>query len=863
MKIQNRRAATSVYRMGLLALSALLGAFPVAAQEPPSDTAPRQTVIAGKEYGAGWLYRFLFGADYRDIWTTPLSLPVLDMERFGGGLQPVTIVGHGQSKALALKGADGHSYTFRPVLKDASGLLPVELRESKARDFVQDQMASGHPAGHVMVPPLLDAVGILHNVPRLVIMPDTPALGDFRKDFAGTVGDIEEFTGTPGFGGTLETIDGEEMWKRLRESPAVRPDARAYLKARLVDQVMGDWDRHRNQWRWARVADQPRWQPIPEDRDMAFVRFEGFVIGILRPTLPLLVKFGRDYSSLLGLTFDGWDVDKRILAELEKPAWDEAAREVKAALTDAVLERAAHAMPPEYFQKDGARLLAGLKSRRDRLTEHADRFYRFINGTVDVFGTDQAEQVTARRDPSGDLELSVGVAGAEPYFRRQFRKAETDEVRVYLLGGDDQVVVSGGRHGGVLLRVIGAGGKDVLDDTQGGGTRFSSADPDDQVQSGPGTHWDRGAYVAPVNSSADWIPPRDWGRHTYPAFRITYEPDLGVLLNAMVFTTGYGFRKDPFADHQVFHLTYSTDEKDFRAAYTGDFRSENSSRRVGLAALGSGIEVQRFFGFGNETPIAGEPDDYKIDVKQFALAPTLGWDLGTKSEFRIGVIGKYSDSDTDTNPVLGGTDVYGEGTFGQVGAVAGIRVDTSDGMGFPANAFRLDVTGTVYPALWDVESTFGKVFADTRVYLTPGGGWQPTLALGAGGQKVFGDRVPYLDSAFLGGRMRMGRYDAGTQGGVRGLRPQRYAGDGSVYGNADLYLPVTRTSFLGFPFQFGLQGFADAGRVFLDGESSEKWHNGLGGGVYFTSPGRRNVVSLLFANSEGRTAIYWRAGLAF
>ena len=33
----------------------------------------------------------------------------------------------------------------------------------------------------------------------------------------------------------------------------------------------------------------------------------------------------------------------------------------------------------------------------------------------------------------------------------------------------------------------------------------------------------------------------------------------------------------------------------------------------------------------------------------------------------MGVIAKYSDSDTAENPVLGGTDVYGEGKFGQVG----------------------------------------------------------------------------------------------------------------------------------------------------------------------------------------------------
>jgi hypothetical protein len=267
-------------------LATLLASAAAGAPDEVSGLGPEErTIVAGDKYRKGGFYRFLFGADYRELWTTPLSLPVLDFNAFGGGLKPVRIVGHGQSQGLALKGADGHSYTFRPLLKDPTSLLPVELRESKARDFLQDQMASGHPAGHTLVGPLLDAVGILHNDPRLVIMPDEPALGEFRKQFGNAPGDIEEFTGTAGFGGALETIDGEEMWKRLRASPAVRADSRAYLKARLIDQLVGDWDRHRNQWRWARVAGKERWQPIPEDRDQAFVRFEGAVIAVIRPTL--------------------------------------------------------------------------------------------------------------------------------------------------------------------------------------------------------------------------------------------------------------------------------------------------------------------------------------------------------------------------------------------------------------------------------------------------------------------------------------------------------------------------------------------------------------------------------------------------
>jgi hypothetical protein len=115
----------------------------------------------------------------------------------------------------------------------------------------------------------------------------------------------------------------------------------------------------------------------------------------------------------------------------------------------------------------------------------------------------------------------------------------------------------------------------------------------------------------------------------------------------------------------------------------------------------------------------------------------------------------------------------------------------------------------------------------------------------------------------LGGRSRLGRYDPIGQSAVRGLRPQRYTGDALLYGTADLYLPVTRASFLGFPLQLGVQGFADTGRVYLDGESSDTWHTGYGGGPYFASPGRRNLLSLLFARSEGRTAFYLRTGFAF
>ena len=380
-----------------------LGGMTLGADE--TDPPPMRRVVVGEQFAAGGLHGFLFGRDYRDLWTTPVVLPVLDLSTFEGGLAPVRRVGHGQTQALALKGNDGREWTFRPVVKDPVGLLPEELRDSVAADFVRDQMSSQHPAGHVVVPRLLEAVGILHNTPRLVVMGDDPALGEFRADFGGVVGDIEEYQGQAGFGGALEIVDGEEMWRKLDASADERVDARVYLTIRLIDHLVGDWDRHLGQWHFARLPGPELWQPFSEDRDQAFARFEGAVIAFVRPVLPLLVKFGPKYADLEGQLFDNWDVDRRLLCGLDAAAWDEVAASVQKRLTDEVIEEAVHRMPPEYFAEDGARMIRALKKRRDALLGHARLYYRFLAREVDVRGTNEPDRA--------DL---VHRSGGEPRF---------------------------------------------------------------------------------------------------------------------------------------------------------------------------------------------------------------------------------------------------------------------------------------------------------------------------------------------------------------------------------------------------------------------------------------------------------------
>ena len=50
--------------------------------------------------------------------------------------------------------------------------------------------------------------------------------------------------------------------------------------------LIGDYDRHEDQWDWARDGRTQRWVPVPKDRDLAFVDFDGLLLDLIRPRPP-------------------------------------------------------------------------------------------------------------------------------------------------------------------------------------------------------------------------------------------------------------------------------------------------------------------------------------------------------------------------------------------------------------------------------------------------------------------------------------------------------------------------------------------------------------------------------------------------
>jgi hypothetical protein len=851
--------------MGGATLACLLGApAPVRARAPA-----RQTVVAATKYQAGAFVRFMIGGDYRKLWATPVTVEVLDLTSEAGGLKPVNRVGGRQTKGLALVGADGRSYTFRGLEKDASHLLDAidpDLKGTVVAKVLDLLMAAQHPASDLVARGILDTVNIPCPDWRLVVLPDDAALEEFRADFAGALGVFGVYPqppkgAVPGFRGATEIIDHVELYRRLRAGEGDAVDAQALLKARLVDIFMGDWDRHRKQWRWARYPGRPLWSPIPEDRDQAFSRYEGYVLDRVRARDPRFQDFGPRYGGIGGLTYNGAEQDRQLLVSLSREDFVAAATALQAQLTDEVIEKGARMMPPEWYAIDGERLTAALKARRDALPDEARKYHEHLAGAVDVRLTDQPERVDVNRRPGGDMEVTVHILGpdgaiARQTFHRVFDGKETAEVRFYTYGGNDTVTVRGGSKG-PRVRVVGGAGDDTLDAAGADDARLSDSEGRNRaIDAGMD---DRPYEPPPPPRNAPWIPPRDWTQETFGLPWVSYSGDLGLFIGYGIETQRFGFRKTPYARSHAIRAGWAFGRNNGKVEYTGIFHRENRGSFWNVYAHVSGVEILRFYGFGDETEAPEGSNYYEVNAREVLLFPSFNLPLPGRGLFRVGPVMKYTENDEDAGRFIDTARPYGYGQFGEVGVHGVLSWDGRDSELFPRRGVFAAARGTWFAEAWDLESDFGEVNGNVNAYIS--GGRVATIALRAGGKKVFGT-YPYMDAASIGaGKLGAGAL-AEPEDTVRGLRARRYIGDSSAWANADLRLRVSGVTLI-VPADWGIVGFGDVGRVWLKGESSDTWHTGVGGGIWLSWLDDRYAVSAGLAHSDEEDLFYFHGGFSF
>jgi hemolysin activation/secretion protein len=127
-----------------------------------------------------------------------------------------------------------------------------------------------------------------------------------------------------------------------------------------------------------------------------------------------------------------------------------------------------------------------------------------------------------------------------------------------------------------------------------------------------------------------------------------------------------------------------------------------------------------------------------------------------------------------------------------------------------------------YYSIKDSGKKFLKLKSDLSFYLSFNKNPRWVFAFRAGGAANLGDYEFYYAN-FLGGKTNL-----------RGFRSNRYAGDYSFYQNSEIRFKIANINTYVVAGRLGILLFNDVGRVWVTGENSKTWHDGYGGGLWFT-----------------------------
>jgi hypothetical protein len=836
---------------------AMLSCSLMAFGQQPNRTQDSITIAIAPEYDqVSSSHRFFLGENYRKLWATPVKMRIMNLRKEKGGLTISKLGGGNQTRSIRFVDPTGKEWVLRTIQKYPERGLPENLRPTIAKKIVQDQVSTGHPFAALIVPPLADALKILHANPEIVYVGDDPGLMEFRKEFANAAYLFEEREPDH----VEETDNTLKVQRKLQEDNDNRTNQKLTLRARLLDFVLGDWDRHEDNWRWLPVEDDDGdyYQPVPRDRDKVFYRTSGVFPWILSHQWlkSNLQPYSENIRDVNGWNYNARFFDRYFLNGLSEADWLEEVKFIQKTITPALVEQAVNLMPAAAVELSGTAVKRSLNGRVNNLEQLAKDYYQFLAETVEIPASNKTEQFELQYQPDGAIALTIrnikkdGTIGRKLYQRR-FDPEATKEIRLYGFDGHDSFTVEGDTRSKIKVRMVGGPGND-------------------QFEVAPSFKNKRKTFLYDHEEESNKIPAKNLVKvrlgsdstvHQYdktsfmfnrlgPLFRAGYSLDRGLQLGAGIIYEKQGFRKKPYAFKNEFWVTYTTNRESFNFDYAGDFKEAIGiyDFKIDASYLGPNY-LSNFFGIGNETDFIDEGDkkmDYYRNRYDYLTADfKLGKTIGQHLNLEGGLSTEYFSSNFAANEqrflqdfaVLNpGQDVFNDRYH--MGLVANLIYDTRDAVAVPTKGIYWKTGFSFKKEIGGLDDNYGKIQTEFRYYIRP---WDADFVIASrfGGGHTIGEPAFY-ERMLLGGSENL-----------RGFHSNRFAGRSMVYYNLDLRLKLFNfTSYL-VPGSVGLIAFNDIGRVWEPGEKSDKWHDGYGGGFYVMPAELFLIQAAAGASKEG------------
>ncbi len=842
---------------------------------------PKEGETTSSVYPQEWtkksgFYRFLWGEHYRKYYGFPIKVAVADLSVVNGGLLPTISGGGNQSLSLRLQDKSGTEFVMRGVRKSASRFVQSSVFKDQyveklfqgtfAERFIYDFYTTAHPFTPFIIGDLSGKVGLFHTNPTLWYVPKQPALGRFNSEYGDELYMIEErpsdgHEDERSFGNASVIVSTDDVISNLRKDEKYHVDEDMYLKARLFDMIIGDWDRHADQWRWSEFVegDKVVYKPIPRDRDQAFAKIDGVLLSLIKKLPPLrhMQSFKPKFAHPRWINKTAFPLDQLFLNMKTEQDWVAMAKLLESELTDEAIEDSFSKLPKEVQDDEMREIIEILKERRNELSGYVSKYYKELSKYVVLAGTDKKDRFSITRLENGSVEVvydRMKKSGKEFQYRRIFSPDNTREIWVYGLNDQDEFIVDGAGKSRIKLRLIGGKNHDVFD---------VSATKNTVVYDYKGKENDflhNGDKVRKVISNR-----YDLNNYDYRNLPISistllpnvgYNPDDGVKIGFSYNIIKTKFVQDPFSSKHTIKGNYSFATKGVDIAYKGYFAQAKNDWMFtfGVAATSPNFS-QNFYGFGNETHYFDEEmgDDYKrVRMESYRVEPGFRYegDLGGKFEVN-GIFESLKVQKTDgrfiaVNGVVN-EDVFKAQQYGGIQMEYGYERFNS--LSNPTLGFGFHFKGgwktnlenqKLNHGYMDIGLSFNHPIDRNENFV-----WASDFKY----KTRFGNQYDFYHAANLGGNTEL-----------RGFRPERFTGKTAFVNRSDIRWNIGSIREGLVPMSYGAYVGFDYGRVWNPDEDSNKWHNSYGGGMWLNAVESMTIQASYFMSEDGGRFVF---GLGF
>jgi hypothetical protein len=832
-------------------------------QNKKADSTHQYKIIsAGAEYKKSSFYQSLWGKNYRKEWTTPVKVPVVMLDTLKGGIIPYDAGGGHQTKSLHSKTKADKEYTFRSVNKTLGKVLPKEFLNTWIEDFVNDKVSMSHPYAAGSVPLMAQSAKVYHTNPQYVYLPKQPALDTFNNKFGNTLFLFEQrldghWKEADNLGNFEKYISTDKLLQKLYDDNDNEVDQRQFVRSRLFDMFINDWDRHEDQWKWGenKTDDKKRYVPVPQDRDQAYFKPHGVLLKLLISAAGLnyFQSFKDNLANVKTFNYEERNLDRFFANELTLNDWQSLAKELQAALTDSVIEASVKQLPAEIFPISGNEIISKLKAHRSHLVEWATDYYKFIAKQVDVIGSSKREHFEINR-LNNETAVNIfkinkeGERKDKPFYSRVFKSDETEEIRLYGLSGEDSYTVSGNENNDINIRIIGGTDKDSIVDLSTGGEEINVYDDADNFfKTGPRTklHLSKDSSVHAFNYKSYLYDKRG----IKPA--IFYDDDDRLFVGLGYGVTHNKWRKEPFAYKQSLAVRFSLSQVAPHILYNGLFPGAIGKWNIALFADYDAVKWTNFYGLGNETRMTTKDKNFnRMRTEEFLAQTGINRKYGRN---HVSITGFFQNvriiDDKDRYIAKLFTPVYPvkykDNNF--AGLQLGYTTHKVNDSIVPTKGFAFYSNASYNYNFGESNKSFTRYMGDLHLYVPLVSKF--SLAIRAGAATVTGTPEFYQYIPIGGGQT------------MRGYRRQRFWGKTTFYNSNELRF-ISEVKSYAYNGKAGLVAHFDNGKVWMPSEKSGKLHTGYGAGVLL-APFNKILADITYSISDELRLIQLRLTKTF